>query len=306
MDLERLEVGSGLLALATALGSILAATVRSPSFSWATDALSNLGAAGEPTAWLFNGGLIAGGALGLPFAHRLWRRSETRASRLGAAIFAIGFVCLALVGVFPIGTRLHLPAAIAFFLSITYGWFVRGTGVALAGRVRRGIATIWFGVAHVTSWLLWAAGVRIGPGLAVPETVGALLLAAWVHAVAGIDPGVYHYHPGAGELELLREGEFRREAGHLALDQRLAADAGLCIYFLSDVEAVTDRLGDRGYRLPQLEAAVTAGRHYLGAYAHRDLGATGLTFYDDEVTDFLEPRATGQTPMFLWTLGRPA
>jgi SagB-type dehydrogenase family enzyme len=127
-----------------------------------------------------------------------------------------------------------------------------------------------------------------------------------VHDVAGVDPGAYHYHPGAGELELLREGEFRREAGHLALDQGLAADAGLCVYFMSDVGEVTDRLGDRGYRVAQLEAAIAAGRLYLGAYAHRDLGATGLTFYDDEVTAFLEPRAADQTPMFLWTLGRPA
>ena len=180
MDLERLEAGSGLLAVAIAFGAVLASTVLSPSFSWATDALSDLGASASPTALLFNGGLIAGGALALPFAHLLWRRAATRVSRLGAAILAVGFACLALVGVFPIGTRLHLPVAVAFYLSITYGWFVRGTGVALAGRVRRGVGTIWFGVAHVTSWLAWVAGARIGPGIAVPETIGALLLAAWV------------------------------------------------------------------------------------------------------------------------------
>lgn len=180
MDLERLEAGSGLLAVAVALGAILASTALSPSFAWATDALSDLGASGAPTALLFNGGLIAGGALALPFAHLLWRRAATRVSRLGAAIFAVGFACLALVGAFPIGTPLHLPVAAGFYLSITYGWFVRGTGLALAGRVRRGIGAIWFGVAHVTSWLVWGAGVRIGPGIAVPETLGALLLAAWV------------------------------------------------------------------------------------------------------------------------------
>ncbi|MFB6354761.1 MAG: SagB/ThcOx family dehydrogenase [Halobacteriales archaeon] len=127
-----------------------------------------------------------------------------------------------------------------------------------------------------------------------------------VNGVDGIEPGVYQYHPALDELERLRAGECRQEAGHLALDQRLGADAAVCVYFMTDLDAVVERLGDRGYRAAQLEAAVTAGRGYLGAAAHRDLGSTGLTFYDDAVAEFLSPRAAGQTPTFLWTLGRPA
>jgi SagB-type dehydrogenase family enzyme len=127
-----------------------------------------------------------------------------------------------------------------------------------------------------------------------------------VNDVAGVPSGAYQYHPTEGALERLREGAFRREAGHLALDQRLAADTGLVAFFATDVESIQERLGSRGYRLAQFEAALAAGRLYLAAYAHRDLGATGLTFYDDEVTDFFSPRATNQTPMFCWTLGRPA
>ncbi|SEW27685.1 SagB/ThcOx family dehydrogenase [Natrinema salifodinae] len=127
-----------------------------------------------------------------------------------------------------------------------------------------------------------------------------------VNGVDGLEPGTYHYQPADGELERLRAGELRSEAGHLALDQRLGADAAVCIYFLTDLEAVVDALGDRGYRAAQLEAALTAGRLYLGTYAHRDLGGTGLTFYDDVVADCFAPRAAGQTPMFLYTMGRPA
>lgn len=127
-----------------------------------------------------------------------------------------------------------------------------------------------------------------------------------VNAVDDLASGTYQFHPAGGELERLRAGEFRREAGHLALDQRLAADAAVCVYFLTDLEDVTGALGDRGYRVAQLEAALTAGRLYLGTYAHRTLGGTGLTFYDDVVSDFFTPRADGQTPLFLYTLGRPA
>ena len=127
-----------------------------------------------------------------------------------------------------------------------------------------------------------------------------------VNGVEQVDPGVYQFHPDAGELELLREGECRAEAKHLALDQALGGDGAICAYFMTDLDAVVDRFGDRGYRAAQFEASLAAGRLYLATYAHSDLGGTGLTFYDDEVTEFLSPRAAGQTPTFLYTLGRPA
>lgn len=127
-----------------------------------------------------------------------------------------------------------------------------------------------------------------------------------VNGVDGVDGGAYQYHPDIGELELLHAGQYRNEAGQLALGQQLGADAAVCVYFMTDLEALTDALGSRGYRAAQLEAALTAGRLYLATYAHRDLGGTGLTFFDDLVTDFFAPRAQRQTPMFLYTLGRPA
>jgi SagB-type dehydrogenase family enzyme len=127
-----------------------------------------------------------------------------------------------------------------------------------------------------------------------------------VNAVEDVPPGAYRYHPDEGALERLMAGEFREEAGHLALDQRLGADAAACVYFMADVEGLVDALGDRAYRLAQFEAALAAGRLYLATYAHRDLGGTGLTFYDELVTEFFSPRAAGLAPMFLYTLGRSA
>lgn len=126
------------------------------------------------------------------------------------------------------------------------------------------------------------------------------------NAIDDLPAGTYQYHASSGDLEQLRAGEFRGKAGHLALDQQLGADAAVCVYLLTDLDTVIDRLGNRGYRVAQLEAAVTAGRLYLAAYAHDGIGATGLTFYDDAVTDFFSPRAADQTPMFLWTMGQPA
>ena len=127
-----------------------------------------------------------------------------------------------------------------------------------------------------------------------------------INGVEGVPAGAYRYHPVADELERLMAGEFREEAGHLALDQPLGADAAACIYLMADIDRLVDAIGDRGYRLAQFEAALTGGRLYLATYAHRGLGGTGLTFYDELVTEFFSPRAEGQTPMFLYTLGRPA
>ena len=63
------------------------------------------------------------------------------------------------------------------------------------------------------------------------------------------------------------------------------------------------RFGNRGYRAAQLEGGIVGGRLYLAAYALR-FGATGLTFLDDEVTEFFSPHAEGKSVMFLTALGR--
>jgi hypothetical protein len=71
---------------------------------------------------------------------------------------------------------------------------------------------------------------------------------------------------------------------------------------MTDVAATLEKLGARGYRSAQLEAGIVAGRVYLGAYAHR-FGATGLTFYDDEVERFFSPDADGKSCMLVVTVG---
>lgn len=139
----------------------------------------------------------------------------------------------------------------------------------------------------------------------VPSDCGMSLgdLYLIVNAVDGLQPGAYVYHREPGALELLRAGSFRREAGYLGLGQELPADASVNIYVLCNLEPVLARFGNRGYRVAQLGGAITGGKLYLAAYALR-LGATGLTFFDDDVTDFFSPHAAGKSVMFLIALGR--
>ncbi len=134
-------------------------------------------------------------------------------------------------------------------------------------------------------------------------TLNTLYLIA--HAVEGLASGTYVYHRYHRALERLRDGKFRREAGYLGLEQELPADAAMNVYSLSDLNSVLARFGNRGYRAAQLEAAILGGKMYLAAYAQR-FGATGLTFFDDDVTEFLSPHARGKSVMFLTAFGHPA
>ncbi|MFW6448880.1 MAG: SagB/ThcOx family dehydrogenase [Halobacteriota archaeon] len=140
----------------------------------------------------------------------------------------------------------------------------------------------------------WNAGAATGL-----ELCDAYVLATGVDE---LEDGTYHLGRTGSTLERL--GRVTPEAKtHLALDQPWAGDAQVNVYLMADLEAVVDRLGDRGYRLAQLEAGVALGRLYLATSAHRALGGTGLTFYDDAVTDHLAPRAAGRTPMCLFAFG---
>ena len=145
----------------------------------------------------------------------------------------------------------------------------------------------------------------VGDWTAAPGRDGVAEPYLIVNAVDGLAAGTYVYHPASEVLEALRVGEVRQAAGFLDLGQELAADAAVNVYLLSDLERVLERLGERGYRVAQLESAIVGGKLYLAAYA-LGLGATGLTFFDDDVTHFFSPHASGKSVMFLIAAGVPA
>jgi len=136
----------------------------------------------------------------------------------------------------------------------------------------------------------------VAPGSAL----GELYLIA--NAVDGLAPGAYVLDRVKETVGLLRPGDFRNLAGHLDLGQALAGDAAVNIYWLVDLHAVLARYGNRGYRAAQLEAAIGGGKAYLASFA-LGLGATGLTFFDDDVIEFFSPHAAGKSVMFLMAVG---
>jgi nitroreductase len=102
----------------------------------------------------------------------------------------------------------------------------------------------------------------------------------------------------------LKPGKFRTEAYRLGLEQQLPADACADVFFLADLNRVLETYGNRGYRAVQLEAGTIGGKMYLAAYALR-LGASGLTFFDDEVVQFFSPHSKEKSAIFLLAIGKP-
>ncbi|MBE3604736.1 SagB/ThcOx family dehydrogenase [bacterium] len=125
-----------------------------------------------------------------------------------------------------------------------------------------------------------------------------------VNAVDGLDAGVYRFHRAAGNLELLRAGEFRGEAGYLCLEQPLGSDCSALICYMMRLDDVLEAFGNRGYRMAHLEAGVLGGRAYLAAYSI-GRGATGLTFYDDDASKFFSPDDPAWSPLLMLAVGAP-
>lgn len=179
------------------------------------------------------------------------------------------------------------------------------SGRALADTIRARGSTREFSGAAITAEQLSSALYHAtrGADADVPPRLVDLYLA--VHAVDGLAPGAYVYHPAPHGLELLRAGDVRRESADLCLGQALGGMSSATVFFLADLDRVLGALGNRGYRAANLEAGLIGGRLYLAAYAQR-FGATGLTFYDDEVVRFFSPHAEGRDALFVTALGRSA
>ena len=174
-EFGRVTAVLGAVATLSALGGIALAILLDPTFSWATDALSDLGVR-DGSAPAFNWGLIVGGAAGVCYAAGLGRAGRP----FRASLLALALVAMAGVGVFDLTEPLHGAAAIGFYGLITLvfavdGWLRRG---AATGRVALAFAAV-----HVAVWATFVVGWWPVTGLALPELPGALMLAAWVWVV---------------------------------------------------------------------------------------------------------------------------
>lgn len=153
--------------------------------------------------------------------------------------------------------------------------------------------------AEVLSWGM-AVASRPVPGDLAPEDATSIQHWLSVHGVVGVEPGTARWR--AGRLEPGRRGDFRASSEHLCLDQPLGGDSAYTVFHCAELAPLLGALGPRGYRAAQLEAGVAAGRLALAAFTLGH-GATGLTFFDDEVARFFD---TPAACLLVTSVGVPA
>lgn len=132
----------------------------------------------------------------------------------------------------------------------------------------------------VSSWMwqiLWHS-LTLRPALCPPLEVIGLCGDA-----EGLPAGIYGWNGAAGELNLVKDGDFRSASAHACLDQDWLRHALFHFAFVVRWPALRESLGPRGYRAAMLDAGRLGQRVYLASTA-LGLGACGIgAFYDDEV-----------------------
>ncbi|MFL6053345.1 MAG: SagB family peptide dehydrogenase [Actinoallomurus sp.] len=145
-------------------------------------------------------------------------------------------------------------------------------------RMRHGVVP-----AELLRWGMSVATRRL-PADAVPAGATLLSHRLAVHAVQGMEPGLYSWVDGRAEpYRTAAETAVRRLSRYLCLNQPLGGDSAYTDFICADLDRALDAYGERGYRVAQFEAGVAAGRLQLAAFTLGH-GGTGLTFSDDDVS----------------------
>lgn len=122
----------------------------------------------------------------------------------------------------------------------------------------------------------------------------ALVRPYWlISDVAGMDPGIWYFHPPANKWAMLATGVVRRQVTTLSINNPLVSAASAVCVMVANVRDLSRALGPDVYRLAHLEAGITAQRMHLAANS-LDLGCrVNLSFFDDELRRFLALDQTG-------------
>jgi SagB-type dehydrogenase family enzyme len=157
--------------------------------------------------------------------------------------------------------------------------------------------------------LLWAAeGITAPPHLRTAPSAGALYplqLSLVAGAVSGLDPGVYRHLPEQGAIELLAEGDRRRDLAAAALGQSWLAQAPLTLVFGARYARTTVKYHQRGFQYVHIEVG-HASQNVLLMAAALNLGAAVVGAFDDEGVARVVGLHKQETPLYLLPVGHPA
>ncbi len=174
----------GILTPAIAFSFIFSAITTYPSFSWNTNALSDLGVVEGLTSVLFNVGLVLTGLWAMVFGVGLLVMfNRNRVGQVGALIFAIAWVALILIGVFNENFEpTHLIVSVAFFVFLPISMFTITAAFGVVRKTKLAIFTLATALGDALPWILYLT-LHYASNVAIPELISGLVGSVWTFAV---------------------------------------------------------------------------------------------------------------------------
>lgn len=162
------------------------------------------------------------------------------------------------------------------------------------------------------SWLIWSStGISEdinGYEFRTAPSAGALYpieTYVVVNRCNGLNSGIYHYAVKKNCLETLKLGDFGDELASSALGQSICAEAPAVFLWSAVFGRSKWKYRDRGYRYIYIEAGHIAQNLALAAVAI-GLGSCQIAaFFDDEVDAMLDLDGTGESVIYMSSVGRP-
>jgi len=166
---------TGIISLIVALTIIAACWILNPWFDFWRDAFSDFGVARACCPWLYNWGLISSAIFLLAFSLFICKVSSNRIEAFSSGLFFTSSIFLALIGIFPGGTRPHTFVSTWFFVQAFMALAALGIGLFLKGDRARGILVSCLSGSAPFLGLLVEA-IHGWPSAAVAETAGIVVI----------------------------------------------------------------------------------------------------------------------------------
>lgn len=147
---------------------------RNKWFSFFEHALSDLGTAEANAPWIYNCGLMISSIFGVLFAVYLVLTSQTKLQTVGGAYIGVAALFLALIGIYPGGTKPHVFVSAYFFVQFFLGMLLYGLG---SEKRLRNISLLIFMLAVVGILITW-------PSVALIETYEIMLIIVFALLIA--------------------------------------------------------------------------------------------------------------------------
>ena len=165
----------GLVAIVYAWIVIMTSIHYNPWFVFTRDAFSDLGTSQANKPEIYNLGLISTGLLVMLYSIGIGYLSRNKIEDWAASFVFIGGIFLALIGVFPGGTRPHTFVSSWFFIQMDLAILLWGIGHYFSGAHRYGV---FLALLSIVSGII---GFSIDwPSAAVAEAFGIIIIDVWV------------------------------------------------------------------------------------------------------------------------------